>query len=106
MAGENETVFEFTAKDQVTPVVTGLVSALSRLNTALPQSDKALSQFEKSMATAATKAGLLGTAVAGNVAPLSRAQQALQNYQKVVNDFESKHGSNIRQNAAAGGRWQ
>lgn len=90
MANENSTVFEFQAKDDVTPVVTALIAALSKMNTALPQSDKALTKFETSLATAATKAGVLGNALNGTVAPMSAAQRALASYQKTVEDYNAR----------------
>lgn len=97
MANENQTEFVFEAKDDVTPVVNGLITALGRLNTTLPVSDKQLTKFEASLAGAATKAGLLGTSLSGSVSGMTNAQRALAAYSKTVADFEAR---GARTNAA------
>lgn len=103
MANENQTEFVLTAKDEVTPVLTGIITSLGKLNTSLGGSDKSLTNLEKSLANAATKAGVLGTAVAGSAAGITKGQKALADYAKTIADFESrgvkKDASGVSRNA-------
>lgn len=88
MANDFEIVL--SAKDDVSRAIQSILTQLGALNTKLGGSDKELTQFEKSLANAASKAGLLATAVGTSVAPMNKAQQALAAYNKTIADFEAK----------------
>lgn len=83
---DNEFVYEFTAKDQVTPVLGGLITSLSRLDTRLGGTDKTISQLEKSLANAASKSGLLDGAMTKTASTSSRMQQAIASGSKELID--------------------